>query len=327
MLLSIPEKKMLSNEVLFDKITENEQLLYQANLELREVTDLLNNLEDVIKNDLIGSYEHLLPETIIPSSMKGISKKNFQIYVEDELIEKVKKILRKVVHFIFGSVTDSIDYMKSEVDYLERIKKSLQTYHRMFTNSEDSFHKTDFLKKSLAIWDYNVTDQKTRAIKDLINMFEQILQKDNSIKKEDFDLKKFNDTLVKLGYTFDRDNKKASADESQTFSIDKQVVEDMHWTYGKVKDQLTFLLSIFESRKVFDKLLDKLEQIKKQSQNTNTQLNSINDKDKIESAKTKVYDLKDEVIFIESVRKIIMKHLHALSHQLFILIKNMQKKD
>ena len=109
------------------------------------------------------------------------------------------------------------------------------------------------------------------------------------------------------------------------FEIEKQVVEDLKWNYDKVKDQTTFLISIFESRKVFDKLIDKMEEIKSQSKKMDNQLNSINDKDKMDETKNKVYDIKDEVVFIESIKKVIFKHLHTLSHQCFILIKNMMK--
>lgn len=311
----------------FDKIIENELLLEQANEELQNVHRLLNDLSSLVKDETILRYEHIIPDIIMPNNMKGVNKQKFEVYVEHELLEKVKKILRKVSHFIFGSSVDSIDYLKNELSYLERIKKSLQSYHKMFTTEENRFEKISFLKKRVAVWNYKVTEEKTQNIKSLLNQLDLILQKDNAIKKEDFDIKKLNGSLIKLGYTFNRDKKKIEIDKDNTFAIEKSIVEDLKWDYSKVKSQLTFLLNIFESRKVFDRLIEKLEEIKSSSKDVNNKLDSIKDNDDAEKVKAQVYDLKDEIIFLGSVKKVIMKHLHTLSHQIFILIKNMMKHD
>lgn len=311
----------------FDKIIENELLLSQANEELKNVHNILDNLSVWVKDGSILHYEHILPDIVMPNSMVGIDKSKFKIYVEHELLEKVKKILRKVAHFIFGSSIDSIDYLKDELSYLERIKKSLQMYHKMFTNEENRFDKYSILKKKVLVWSHKITEEKTQNIKLLMNLLETILQKDKAIKKEDFDIKKFNDILLHLGYTYNRDKKKVEVDEKHTFPIEKMIVEDLKWDYSKIKNQVSFLLTVFESRKVFDKLIDKLEDIKTSSKNVDNALDSIKDNETAEKVQDQVYDLRDEIIFLGSVKKVIMKHLHTLSHQLFILIKNMMKND
>lgn len=309
----------------FDKIIENEMLLAQLNDELQVTHDLLNNLTSIVKNETILQYDHIIPEVVMPNNMKGINKQKFEVYVEEELLKKLKRILRKVAHFIFGGSVDSIEYMKNELSYLERIKKSLQAYHKMFTTEEVDLDKLGFLKKRVVVWSYAITEEKTTSIKSLFNHLDLILHKDNAIKKEDFDIKKLNECLIKLGYNFNREKKKVEVDEKNTFSIEKGIVEDLKWDYSKVRGQISFLLQIFENRKVLDKLIDKLEEIKSSSKNIDNKLDSINDNADAEKVKVQIYDLKDELIFLESVKKVIVKHLHTLSHQLFILIKNLIK--
>lgn len=309
-----------------NKIEENESFLLEAGKEYNDLRNTLDHLKDLVENEKIVSLESLLPDIVIPSNMSGIDKGKYAYFVESEIIDKIKKVLRKILHFIFGGISDSIEALKDEADYLEQIRKKLTFYKKDIVTNEGKIDKVQFLKKTVAVWSYDETSKKTSAIRNIISQFELILQKNNAINKNDFDWKKVNDNLSDLGYLFDKEKATITLDESKAKVLEKDTVEDLKWNYNKIEDQLNELVHILGSRKVFDLLASKLNDIKNKSKKSESKVESIKDDDEnSKNIQEEVTEIKEEFVIIESMKKIIFKYLHTLSHQLFILLKNLYK--
>lgn len=309
-------------ENVFENFTDIEG--EKLSLQLKELSLLNQNLKKGLNDTFIREFflfssvakNNVLP---IPKSFKGVDVEKYSIYLEGEVWDKIKLTIRKILHFFFGMKKATQEYLEKEIDKNDKMRKELSRLKKRMDEHTAHVKKEDLVTKIISAWSYDNLTNRLTALRNIYDTVEKPSFKNVEIKKGDLDIDNhFLKYLEVLNVTYDKDKKVLVGMDKDENLIEKSSLSDLDWDFDKIKVALNDTLRLYERKKVFDNLVDKLESLHKVAKKVESQLNSNTDPNNLKSS---AEELHNEIRFINRLKDVIFGYNHRIILQIFILCK------
>lgn len=244
---------------------------------------------------------------IVPNRLDGIDKNKLSIYLEDEITEQIKTVIKKIFHYLFAGIKETYGYVQNEIDKYESIGKKLSNLRKSIDSKSD-FNKEAFGNKVVTVWNSATFINKVEAVKKVINSFSTFDRSSTTFTD------KFNEQLSILKYEF-KDSKIVALPSEDMI---KDRVEDLKWNRDILLDNMKKVVDLLNDRTVFDTVLRKMKEIEKETKEIE---NNQDHKDEKEIQK-KLEAIRTEYNFIVKLKDIILEVIYKLALQLVMIGNN-----
>lgn len=297
-------KKVDSEDSTYNLFTVDEYLKDLNMLISIDTKDL-----DDMKLRNINREEALLRKykLIVPNRLNGINKNKLTIYLEDEIAEQVKTVIKKVFHYLFAGIKETYGYVQNEIDKYETISRRLNSLKKSIDSKSD-FNKEAFGNKVATVWASDIFINKVDAIKKVILGFSTFDKASTAFTD------KFNEQLAILKYEI-KDSKIVTLEAED---ITKDRIEDLKWSKDILLDNMKKVVDMLNDRTVFDTVIRKMKEIEKETKEIE---NTQDHKDEKE-IQAKLESIRTEYNFIVKLKDIILVTIYKLALQLVILGNN-----